>query len=305
MSTSSQENLNSAQGGSAATAFVALLFGNVLLAFGPLLVRLSDTGPVATGFWRLSLAIPFLFLIARRMEPGGFRAAKPVMLAVVAGGIFFAADLASWHIGILYTKLANATLFGNAASLFFPLAGFYLMKERPSAPQIIALLIALGGALLLMGQSYELSAANMRGDIFCLFAGIFYTLYLVAMMRARERLQSWTVLALSTIAGALPLLLTAFAMGERIWPTDWTPLIALAIMSQVVGQGALIYALGKVKPLIIGLVLLTQPIVSALSGWLVFHETLSIPEWIGAGLIAVALVLAQLKPRPSKRIEAL
>src|SRR6185369_7274494 len=46
-------------------AFPALLLGNVALAFGPWLVRLADTGAVATGFWRLVLALPFLWLIAR------------------------------------------------------------------------------------------------------------------------------------------------------------------------------------------------------------------------------------------------
>jgi len=46
-----------------ALAFAALIAGNVCIAFGPLLVRLSDTGPIATGFWRLALATPFLAFI--------------------------------------------------------------------------------------------------------------------------------------------------------------------------------------------------------------------------------------------------
>ena len=33
--------------------FAALLLGNVMLALGPWLVRLTDTGPVAAGFWRM------------------------------------------------------------------------------------------------------------------------------------------------------------------------------------------------------------------------------------------------------------
>ena len=41
-------------------AFAALIVGSCALALGPWLVRLSGTGPVAAGFWRLSLALPFL-----------------------------------------------------------------------------------------------------------------------------------------------------------------------------------------------------------------------------------------------------
>ena len=45
-------------------AFVALLLGNVALATGPFLVRNSDVGPIAAGYWRLALAIPFLWAVA-------------------------------------------------------------------------------------------------------------------------------------------------------------------------------------------------------------------------------------------------
>ena len=45
-------------------AFPALVVGSTALAIGPWLVRLSEVGPVAAGFWRLFLALPFLFVIA-------------------------------------------------------------------------------------------------------------------------------------------------------------------------------------------------------------------------------------------------
>jgi drug/metabolite transporter (DMT)-like permease len=48
----------------------------------------------------------------------------------------------------------------------------------------------------------------------------------------------------------------------------------LALSSQVLGQGLLVYALGSLSPLVVGLTLLTQPAISALVGWLVYGETL-------------------------------
>ena len=47
-----------------ASAFVALLIGNVALAFGPWFVRMADTGPVASAFWRIALAAPVLVAAA-------------------------------------------------------------------------------------------------------------------------------------------------------------------------------------------------------------------------------------------------
>src|SRR5690606_38068800 len=94
----------------------ALLVGNAALAMGPWFVRVADTGPVATGFWRVALALPVLAVLARANGQALGGLPRGVVLAVLAGGVFFALDLASWHIGIGMTRLANATLFGNAGS---------------------------------------------------------------------------------------------------------------------------------------------------------------------------------------------
>ena len=42
-------------------AFLCLLAGGCAIAFAPIFVRLADTGPVASAFWRCSLAVPVLW----------------------------------------------------------------------------------------------------------------------------------------------------------------------------------------------------------------------------------------------------
>ena len=81
---------NSYSGG--AWHLAALLGGNVALALGPWLVRLTDTGPVAAGFWRMLLPLPlFAFLAWRGWIPKSQEAAiaglpgELVGLVVVAG----------------------------------------------------------------------------------------------------------------------------------------------------------------------------------------------------------------------------
>ena len=78
--------------------------------------------------------------------------------------------------------------------------------------------------------------------------------------------------------------------------------VALAIGSQVIGQGLLVYALGHVPPLVIGLALLTQPAISAAIGWFAYGETMTPLDWAGAVGIGVALVLVRLRDRTRKPI---
>jgi drug/metabolite transporter (DMT)-like permease len=274
-----------------------LLVGSTALAFGPWLVRLADVGPVAAGFWRLGLALPFLFVIAGLTGQAVHWPGRRLGAIAAVAGFFFAADLAAWHVGIHLTKLGNATLFGNTSSLIFAAWGLWLARQRPSPVQAGALAFAALGAGLLMGSSAELSLSHVRGDLLALFAGILYTGYLIAVQRARRSLQALPMLFIASAFGAAMLLPFSLALGEQVAPDNWTFAIVLALSSQVVGQGLLVYALGSLPPLVVGLTLLTQPAISALVGWLAYGETLSPLDWVGAAAIAAALVLVRLPQR--------
>ena len=278
-------------------AFPALLIGSSALALGPWLVRLSEVGPVAAGFWRLALALPFLFLIARVAGQPVHWPGRVLGTIVAFAAFFFAADLAAWHTGIHMTKLANATLFGNTASFAFAAWGLWLARSWPSPLQGSALALAAIGSALLMGNSAELSLRNLHGDLLALAAGLLYAGYLIAVERAREKLAPQPLLFLSSAIGAVMLLPVALLFGEQIIPQNWTFVFVLAISSQVIGQGLLVYAIGALPPLVVGLVLLTQPAISALIGWLAYGERLQALDWLGAAAIAAALVLVRLPQR--------
>ena len=270
-----------------------LTAANVALALGPWFVRMADTGPVAAGFWRLFLALPFLVLFAR---VSGQRLAGmgPKTLALVAlGAVTFALDLASWHTGIGMTRLGNATLFGNAGSIVLLFWMFIAHRVLPRPLEWLAIIFALAGAAILMGRSLDISPATLVGDLFCLAAGLLYAVYLLTLQGARGQFGSWSLLVWVCLFGCPVLLGIALALGEPVWPTDWTPVIGLFIVSQLLGQGLLVYALGHFPPLVIGLALLTQPAVASLYGWLAFGEVLSGLDIFGMVLVGAALAVAR------------
>lgn len=279
--------------------FAALLGGNVALALGPLWVRLADSGPVSAGFWRLALAIPFFALLARANGQAVLAVPRRVLAAIMGAGLFFAMDLGSWHLGIELTRLGNATLFGNSGSILIVAWGLFALRRPPSASEWGAFAAAIAGSAILLGRSLEIDRTTLIGDLLCLLAGFLYTFYILLAQRARESLGSWTLLFWSSLAGLPVLFGAAHLLGEPFWPQDWAPLVALAFTSQLVGQGLLVFALRHFSPLVIGLVLLTQPIVSVLIGWVQFGETLSLLDGLGMALVAVGLVLARgSEPRP-------
>lgn len=277
-----------------ALLLAALLGGNVALALGPWLVRLADTGPVSAAFWRLFLALPFLIVFARIAGQRLTGMPKRTLMLVAIGALAFASDLASWHIGIGMTRLGNATLFGNAGSIILLFWGFIIARMLPRGAEWLAIVCAMGGAAILLGRSLEISAETFVGDLFCITAGLLYAVYLLTLQGERARFGSWSLLVWVCIFGAPALLVLALALGEPVWPTNWTPVIVLFVTSQLIGQGLLVYSLGHFPPLIIGLALLTQPAIAAVIGWVAFEEVLMPLDVAGMVLLGSALVVAKM-----------
>jgi len=287
----------------------ALIGGNVALAMGPWFVRLADTGPVAAGFWRVALALPVLALLAKANGQQLLGLPRKTVLAVLAGGAFFGFDIASWHTGIGLTRLANATLFGNAGSLILMVWGFFVLRRMPRGAEWPAILAALAGAAILMARSFEISPRTLLGDLLCLAAGLLYAGYLIILQDARKSLGAWSLLTWSCVSSAVVLLAVALIAGERIVPHVWWPVIGLAVSSQLIGQGLLVYALRHFPPLVIGIALLCQPAVAALAGWISFGEVLGPLDLVGIALVAGALVLSRVAgestpPKPADRTPA-
>ena len=78
-------------------AILAIFVGAVTIAFAPILVRLSELGPMATGFHRFLLAIPLYWLIAATLHredaaEGTSKTLRDYLLISMAG-LYLAADI--------------------------------------------------------------------------------------------------------------------------------------------------------------------------------------------------------------------
>src|SRR6185436_6624820 len=115
------------------TKALAILFaGAAAIASSALWVKVSEAGPISTGFWRVFFALPVFWVWAAydaRRTPHTLTRIEWKLL--LAAGFCFAGDLAVWHWSILLTTVANSTLFANCAPIFVVLAAWLLFGKRP------------------------------------------------------------------------------------------------------------------------------------------------------------------------------
>ncbi|MGQ9365943.1 DMT family transporter [Azospirillum sp. A39] len=281
-------------------ALVALLAGALGIAFAPIFVRLSEVGPSATAFWRLAFALPALLLWMRLEPRQGTRARRPAglrdHLRLTTAGLFFAGDLAVWHWSIQYTSVANSTLLANFAPIFVTLVSWLVFKERFSRTFVLGLALALGGAVVLMSRSLQLSLDAAFGDALGLLTAVFYGGYILAVGRLRAEFSTATIMTWSGVVTALALLPVALLSGESlIAPTaaGWAVLVALALVSHAGGQSLIAYALAHLPAAFSSVSLLFQPAAAAVFAWILLDEPLGPWQALGAAVILAGILLAR------------
>jgi drug/metabolite transporter (DMT)-like permease len=280
-------------------ALAILLFGALIVASSGVFVRLSQTGPTATAFWRGALAVPFFalwILIDNRRKPmqaAGTGFARPDVRLFWAGACF-AADLILWHWSLMLTSIAASTLEANLAPMVVTLIAWLFWKQRPSPMFLVALAIALGGVMLIVSPKLGTHQGSLFGDVLGLATACFYGGYLAIVARVRSSYSTgvvmfWTTLFYSVLA--FPIALT-----QPLLPHDahgWALLVGLAVIVHVIGQGLVAYALAHLPAAFGAVGLLVQPAAAGFYAWLFLDEQLSPLQFIGGAIILAAIMLAR------------
>lgn len=291
-----------APGRQAHTALIALIGGGIFISISPVLVRLSDIGPVATGFWRLALAVLPLMLLSRGAPPAGTENPRSLrdFLYVSLPGVLLATEMTLWHISLHLTSVANATLLVNMAPIFVTLYFWLFLRRRPGASFLVALLVTLAGVVILKGGPLALGGGDVAGDAFAILAAIGYASYLVVLARVRERFATGAIMVWGTMAGALCILPFAWISEASLLPATlfgWTVLFALAWLSHAGGQGLITYALAWLPATFSSLALLLQPVLAALLAWLLLAEALTAWQCLGGLIVLAGIWLAHQSQR--------
>jgi drug/metabolite transporter (DMT)-like permease len=295
-----ESSLPFTESSSAGMALLALCSGAVAIAFAPILVRLSSVGPSATAFWRLTLALPALWL--RMMLAGQGRNTFRRWLSpadyvrLSAAGLFFAGDLAVWHWSIRLTSVANATLLANFAPIFVALGGWWFFAQRVGLTFLLGMTTALIGTTLMVGISLRVSVQHLWGDTLGLITAVFYAGYILSVKRLRGDFSAATIMAWGGVVTSAALLPVALFSGERLLPssaTGWWPLLGLALISQVGGQGLIAYALAHLPAAFSSLTLLLEPVMATIFAWLILDEAIGPWQALGGVLVLAGIFAAR------------
>lgn len=205
-----------------------------------------------------------------------------------------------WNYSIEFVGAGLATVLGNTQVLFIGLFSWWVYRERPAATTVWAVPLVLGGVVLVTGVGREdaYGAQPLLGVLFGLVNALVYTAFLLIFRRTAKGLTrpSGPLLDATIGAASIGLLLglltdPGFSLQPVFPAHGW--LLALAIGSQTIAWWGILTVLPRLPSLDTSVLLLIQPMLTVVWGWLLFAERLSALQWLGVGsvLAGVALVV--------------
>ncbi len=290
------------------TGALALIIGATGIGLAPILVRMSEVGPVATGFYRIFLAQPILWWILRRQraaetKAGEVRGGRGVFRLAALAGFCFAGDLSFWHWSIHLTSIANSTFLTNLSPFFVTIGAWILFHERITRRLLFGMGIAFAGGFLLVAESVHLERRFLIGDALAVTTALFYSGYLLAVKRLRATESVWYVMAWTGVFTAPILLLVSIVSHEVLVPASakgWGVVLALALISHIGGQGMIAYGLAHISASLSSVILMWQPVVAALLAWWILQEPIT-PLKAAGGLVILAGIFAATWQRETLR----
>jgi drug/metabolite transporter (DMT)-like permease len=265
-------------------AYLALGVGALSLGFSAIFVRWAEAPGIVTSFYRMAIVVVLMaWPFYRRVRARGELSPRGVRLALL-GGLFFAADLALWATGVVQSGATTPTLLANTAPLWVGLGAMLLFRERLNAWFWGGLVLAVSGAVIILGQDALRTASLDWGALLGLLAGIFYGAYFLITQRGRESLDSLTYFWPAALSSTLGLFLVNLALR---YPLAGYPLrtylnaLGLGLVSQVLGYLSINYALGHLPASLVSPTLLSQPVVTALLAVLLLGERFSPWQLVG------------------------
>jgi drug/metabolite transporter (DMT)-like permease len=257
-------------------------------SFANTIVKLTPVPVVEFTFQRLwagALCMLIVAAVARR----------PLTWAIVKAsapaGVLFAVNLLLFFEAIRHTGVADVLLIAALQpALVLVVAGRWFGEHASRRDLVWAGVSVAGVAISILGSSQN-AVWSLEGDLLAVGSLLVWTAYFLLSKRVRRDVQAIEYMTMVTLVAAIVVTPVAIASGHALGgfrTEDWL-LLALFVLAAQGGHLMLAWAHSQVDVSVSSLVILGEPVLSAVAALVVLGEPLTWLQVVG-GLVAVGAV---------------
>ncbi|MGH7716885.1 MAG: DMT family transporter, partial [Vulcanimicrobiaceae bacterium] len=263
-------------------------------------LALAGAGPIAVSYLRLGIAA--VIVVALVLVRGGasrrrLDARREALLAIA--GVALAVHFAGWIASLEYTSIAIATLLVCTSPIFTGIYEAVLLRRAPRLAFMLAL--GCGGVGLALVVSAHAAPAPIVGHgalgaFLATLGALAMAVYLTLVRSVRSDLTTLAIVARTYAWAAIVLAVLALVLHQHppalFDRSAWLGIIAMALVSQLLGHTAMNVSLRWFTPTTVGFATLFEPVIAAALAAVIFGEALAGRTLAGAILLFAAIALA-------------
>ncbi|MFM9084373.1 MAG: DMT family transporter [Actinomycetota bacterium] len=257
---------------------------------GPVLNKSMEVDTPAIVFYRMVVGVPMMVFMAQRFGTGIDRR----LLRITAlPGVLFSLSFITGFASVKMTSIANATLVTNLQPVHVLLVAPKLFGERLRRNQLLLGAVSMAGVLTVVLAAASTSGAKWTGDVMAAVNVVIWTGYfLLAKQRRVDGVDSWSFLAgVFLWASVVVLPFGGLASNDlgAMTTKDWLCVIGMALGPGIIGHGLMTWSQSHVDVTLASILGLLSPVISTALAWVVFGESLTFVQLIGATVVIWSL----------------
>jgi drug/metabolite transporter (DMT)-like permease len=268
----------------------AVAFGTIpvfaVIAYG------GGTNTITTAFLRFFIASIILFSILRYkripMQVNRRLFGRLSYLSIVG----YAATCLTLFMSYNYIPVSLASTLHFTYPAIVTVLSILIFKEKIEPMKVFSLALSIIGVYIL-ADSGE-AAISLKGVIFALASGIFYSIYTIELARAEIKVMEGLLLTFYvSLLSSASILIFGVVTGNLIFimqPTAIFGILGLALVCTVFAILAYYKAVQIVGPSDTAILSTFEPVTGVALGMIVFGERLSLSASIGSFLIIVSVL---------------
>ena len=283
-------------------AITRLLGAQIAIGAAAIFARfaLSSTGPLAISALRLGIATVVLAIVVGKVA----RVSKRREIAFAIAGFALALHFAMWITSLRFTSVAISTLLVTTTPIWTESYDAIVRRTLPTRAFLGALACAGVGVALIafprVATPAPIAGHAALGALLAVLGSVAIGAYLLIVRDAGQRSATERIATRAIVVrtfGWATLALTIAAVFAGEGPPSlhdasaWGGILAMALVSQLLGHTLLNAALGTFAPSVVALTTLLEPVIAALLAAAVFHEAITALTLAGGILVLVAVAL--------------
>jgi drug/metabolite transporter (DMT)-like permease len=246
---------------------------------------------------RLSIA-SLVMAIAAFGSLGAFQKISFRVLSLTAiSGICLAAHFITWIQSLKFIPVATSTFLVTTSPIWVALFSFFFLKETVGKKQFLGILIAIGGAGIVLSTSPEnrISSEGLLGETLAVIGAVSIAIYFVIARYLKEKIDLRVFVFLAYLFASFVVIIWMLIENtESITiPNDaWFFLIALALGPQAIGHTIFNWAVRRVPATTVSTAILGEPIFASILAWWWLSEKIDPVSAIGFITIVIGILIS-------------